>query len=122
MVHGQTVTSYNDGSYFIATRSTRRPSEWVKRDYYPRASLEVKKCLQYINDSAGLMIPVQCKRKVHSRELLILAQELGEILAIGHNRHVNNAWLEKDREVTCFYSIINKNRFISLGFIMTGYM
>lgn len=41
----------------------------------------------------------QCKRKIHTRDHLILAQELGEILAIGHNRHVNKVWLEKDREV-----------------------
>ena len=42
MVHGELLVSYNDGSYFIETRSTRRPNEWVKRDAYPRASLEVK--------------------------------------------------------------------------------
>jgi len=42
MVHGEPLASYNDGSYFIETRSTRRPHEWVKRDAYPRASLQVK--------------------------------------------------------------------------------
>jgi len=55
------------------------------------------------------MILIQCKRKVHTRALLIVAQELGEILAIGHNRHVHNLWLEKDREVVfCFYPVVNK--------------
>lgn len=42
MVHGEPLASYNDGSYFMEARSARRPNEWVKRDTYPRASLEVK--------------------------------------------------------------------------------
>ena len=32
MVHGEPLLSYNDGSYFVETRSTRRPNEWIKRD------------------------------------------------------------------------------------------
>jgi len=42
MLHGKKVESYNDGAYYIETRSTRRPTEWVKRDKYPRASVEVR--------------------------------------------------------------------------------
>jgi hypothetical protein len=42
MLHGQTVESYNDGAYYIETLSTTRPTEWVKRDKYPRASVEVR--------------------------------------------------------------------------------
>ena len=107
MVHGQIIKSHNDGSYFVETRSTRNPSEWVKRDDYPRASLEVRKSYSNGNDCLKLIIPLlQCKRKTHTRDDLILAQELGEILAIGHNRHANNVWLEKDREVNQFYSLI----------------
>jgi hypothetical protein len=53
------------------------------------------------------MVLIQYKRNVHTCNLLVLAQELGEILAISHNRHVNNMWLEKDREVIFFYFIIN---------------
>ena len=40
-IHGETLSSYNDGSFYIERRSTRRPSDWVSRDTYPRASLEV---------------------------------------------------------------------------------
>jgi len=55
------------------------------------------------------MVLIQCKRKVHTRALVIVAQELGEILAIGQHRHVHNLWLERDREVVfCFYPIVNK--------------
>lgn len=41
MVHGEAIASYNDGSYFVETPSTRRPNEWVNRDLFPRASVEV---------------------------------------------------------------------------------
>ena len=41
VIHGQVVRSYNDGSYYIERRSTRRPTDWVSQDSYPRASLEV---------------------------------------------------------------------------------
>ena len=105
MIHGESLASYNDGSYFVETRSSRYPNEWVKRDTYPRASLEVKTfhpCCQAFKDNVEPMILIQCKRKIHTRAPLVLAQELGEILAIGHNRHVNNLWLEKDREVIYF--------------------
>lgn len=42
MIHGTVLDSYNDGSFYIETRSSARPNEWVKRDTYPRASIEVK--------------------------------------------------------------------------------
>jgi hypothetical protein len=42
MLHGKTVENYNDGSYYIETRSTNHPTEWVKRDKSPRASVEVR--------------------------------------------------------------------------------
>lgn len=42
VVHGAVLDSYNDGSFYIETRSSRRPTDWVKRDTYPRASVEVK--------------------------------------------------------------------------------
>ena len=55
MVHGQKINSYNDGSYFIETRSSRRPNDWVKRDNYPRASLEVKKYPQRCHQAPCLL-------------------------------------------------------------------
>jgi len=58
MVHGEPLASYNDGSYFIETRSTRRPNEWVKRDTYPRASLEVKYFTLLFKDNIELMVLV----------------------------------------------------------------
>jgi len=42
MIHGTVLDSYNDGSFYIETRSSARPNEWVKRDTYPRAAIEVK--------------------------------------------------------------------------------
>ena len=42
MVHGVTLDSYNDGSYYLESRSSTRPNEWVRRDIYPRASVEVR--------------------------------------------------------------------------------
>jgi hypothetical protein len=42
-------------------------------------------------------------------------QELGEILAIGHTRHINNVWLKKNREVICFNFINNKQYVYLVG-------
>lgn len=43
---------------------------------------------------------MKCKRKVHVRNELIHAQELGELLAVGCHRHSLKRWTERDREVT----------------------
>ena len=56
---------------------------------------------------------LQYKRKIHTRKELIQAQELGEILAIGYNRYVNNKWEEKDREVS-FGLLLLANRIRSI--------
>jgi hypothetical protein len=42
VIHSVTLDSYNDGSYYLESRSLTQPNEWVKRDIYPRASIEVR--------------------------------------------------------------------------------
>ena len=42
MVHGVTLDSYNNGSYYLESRSLTRLNEWVRRDIYPRASVEIR--------------------------------------------------------------------------------
>ena len=57
-----------------------------------------------------------CKRKKHTCKELIQTQELGEILAIGHNRYVNSVWDEKDREVwLSFYASSWQNQVYLVG-------
>jgi hypothetical protein len=41
VILGQVIPSVNDGSFFIESRSTRRTTEWVRRENLPQASLEV---------------------------------------------------------------------------------
>jgi hypothetical protein len=41
VIHGTVLDSYNDGSFYIESRSSARRNHWVKRDTYPRASIEV---------------------------------------------------------------------------------
>ena len=61
----------------------------------------------------------QCKRKRHTRKLLIDAQEAGEIIAIGANREANNHWQEPDREVLSFFIFgFNGNRYTCWELIM----
>lgn len=42
VIHGTVLDSYNDGSFYIETRSSARRNEWIKRDTYPRASIEIR--------------------------------------------------------------------------------
>jgi len=38
---GEKIASINDGSFYIESKSTRRTTEWVRREKIPQASLEV---------------------------------------------------------------------------------
>lgn len=59
---------------------------------------------------------------MHIGDLLLQAQVLGEILAIGHNRYYNKIWSEDDREVSfCLVTNVNGNRCSELGCIMIDF-
>ena len=41
MIDGAVVNSINDGSFVLEIPSVKKPGEWVRKEAFPRASLEV---------------------------------------------------------------------------------